>query len=272
MAHSEPGMIQNRRGGDFSVGGFDYSTEPQRDGSYTQQQLHRFLWDLRFEPEWRREAEVDNAFYDGDQRDVKSLRRMKELGLAPVIINMTAPAVDSVAGWEVITRADLKCEPETEQAYDIAMGLNIKLKEAQRLTEFNTKVGQQFKATLKTGVSWLEVGRNPDPFGYPYFCDVHTLARDLLRLPVAQAGPVRRPIYRPAQVVRFRRIDPVLPEARRQDPAGDRRLAAGLDQRMGRTWAYRPGRGPGDEPRPGAALHARGRRVAAAAARPDRPL
>lgn len=160
-------VARDNRGSDL-VQGVDYDPNPQRDGSYTREQLWRFMWDIRFEPSWRREAEVENAYYDNDQLQMQSLIRMKELGIPPIQINMIAPAIDSVAGWEVITRADLQAVPETEASYHTAMGLNVKFKEAQRLTRFNQRVGIQFKTALKTGVSWLEIKRNRDPYGYPY--------------------------------------------------------------------------------------------------------
>ena len=163
---------RENRGADLLGHGVSYDTNPGPDGSYTPEQLWRFMWDLRFEPGWRREAEIDNAFYDGDQLKMPTLQRMKELGIPPIIVNMMAPAIDSVAGWEVITRADLRCIPETEESYPIAMGLNVKFKEALRLMRFNHTIGKQFKDMLKTGIAWVEVGRNPDPFGYPYLMSI----------------------------------------------------------------------------------------------------
>lgn len=156
------------RGADLVSVGSDANIRPQRDGSFSARQLQRFLHDVRFEPNWRRDAEIESAFYDNDQLKTEHVRRMVELGIAPVVVNMTAPVIDSVAGLEVLSRSALKVEAETEESFEAALGMNVKFKEAQRLTEFNEKVGQQYKEMLQIGVSWVEIVRNPDPFGYPY--------------------------------------------------------------------------------------------------------
>ena len=163
---------RDARGADFTQTGFSTDMKPRPDGSYSQQQMWRLLWDLRFEPAWRKDAELENAYYDGDQLTQGILARMRDLGIAPIVVNMIAPAIDSVAGFEKITRANAKVVPETEDSFEIAQALNVKLKEATRLTNFDNKVGEQFKECLKTGVGWLEVYRNPDPFGYPYVVDL----------------------------------------------------------------------------------------------------
>ena len=119
-------MSRDNRGADL-VQNVNYDSRPQSDGSYSKEQLWRFMWDLRFEPDWRKEAELENAYYDNDQHEMQTLLRMKELGIPPITVNMVAPAIDSVAGWEVITRADLRAVPETEESYDAAMALNMKL-------------------------------------------------------------------------------------------------------------------------------------------------
>ena len=172
MAMHTPGSAdryadRDSRGTDF-LGPVDYGLDPQHDGSFSREQLWRFMWEMRMEPDWRSEAEVEMAFYDGDQLSTDMLRKMKDLGFAPIVMNMIAPTIDSVAGWETIARADLMCRPETDDSYHAAMGLNVKFKEALRMTRFNTHVGHQFKTAVKIGVCWLEVSRNPDPFEYPY--------------------------------------------------------------------------------------------------------
>ena len=156
------------RGADLVSVGSDADIRPQSDGSFSARQLQRFLHDVRFEPNWRRDAELESAFYDGDQLKTETVRRMIELGIAPMVVNMIAPAIDSVAGLEVLSRSALKVEPETEESFDVAQGMNVKFKEAQRLTGFNERTGSQYKEGVQIGISWVEVKRNPDPFAYPY--------------------------------------------------------------------------------------------------------
>lgn len=158
----------DNRGGDIAHVGANRDITPQSDGSYHPRQLQRFLLDIRFEPTWRQDAELDTAFYDGDQLKTDVVRRMLSLGIPPVVVNFVGPAIDSVAGLEVLTRAALKLEPETDESYEAAVGLNVKFKESQRLTMFNQKVGYQYKEALTSGISWIEIARNPDVFGYRY--------------------------------------------------------------------------------------------------------
>lgn len=151
-----------------SIGGADYNPNVQKDGSFSHRQLWRFMGDVRAEPLWRDEAEKAYAFYDNDQYPRETLERMSELGIPPLQLNLCAPIIDSVSGWEAIVRTDLKVVPETEEAYAMAKALNVKMAEVQRLTHMNECVGDQFKETITIGISWLEIGRNPDPFEYPY--------------------------------------------------------------------------------------------------------
>ena len=135
---------------------------------YPNELLWSFMEDIRYEPSWRREAEVDGAFYDGDQLKSETLIRMKELGIPPMVVNMVAPIIDGVTGFEALARSNLKCVPEDEESYDTAKALNIKLKEAMRLTKFDYHVGQSFTSSAKLGLGWLEVSRQTDPYKYPY--------------------------------------------------------------------------------------------------------
>lgn len=146
----------------------DEKPTPQKDGSLSPSQLERFLADQYCEPNWRAEAEIDTAYYDGDQLKKETIERMIENGILPAIVNFCAPAIDSVAGLEVVTRQDLRCVSVDDDSYEIAMAMNQKFKEAMRVTGFARKVGIQFKRAINMGISWLEVSRSDDPFGYPY--------------------------------------------------------------------------------------------------------
>lgn len=160
---------QRGRGGDFASEGLSTDLNPQVDGSYSRHQLWRFMWDLRFEPDWRRHAELEYAYYDGDQLSRETLERMREVGMAPVVINKIGPAIDSVSGFEILTRTDIRVIPETDEDYDTATAVNVKFKEALRLSMFNDAVSDAFKSAATIGIGWVEIGRNPDPLEYDYF-------------------------------------------------------------------------------------------------------
>lgn len=164
------GLMQSRsnRGADFAMEGFATDLRPMPDGSYDSEQLWRFIWDLRFEPDWRREAEIDNAYYDGDQLTQETLKRMAENGIPPVITNLIGPSIDSVSGFETIVSADPKLLPERDEYYETTEAMNVKYKEALRLTQFNSVVNEAFESQIRIGIGWAEVGRDPDPMKYPY--------------------------------------------------------------------------------------------------------
>ena len=141
---------------------------PQTDGSYKASQLDRFFQDLFYEPNWREEAEVDAAYYDGDQLSSETLRKMRENGIMPAVLNFVAPAIDAIAGLEIITRSDLRCVAKDDESYQVAQGMNSKFREACQVTRFNNKVGEQYRECVTIGISWLEVSRNRDPFEFSY--------------------------------------------------------------------------------------------------------
>ena len=166
--HADPSKTVVQDGRYYPPYGDGVSGKMSHDKRRMNPLLWKFMNDIRYEPDWRREAEWDAAFYDGDQLKTKTLQRMKELGIPPMVVNLIAPIVDATTGWEEIARANLKCIPETQASYEVARAMNVKYKEALRLTKFDREVGFQFKDTVKTGLGWLEVVRESDPFLYPY--------------------------------------------------------------------------------------------------------
>ena len=143
---------------------------PQPDGSYSEYQLREFLEELRDEPPWRDNAALEEEYYDGNQLDQATLQLMAENGLPPIIVNRIKPAIDSVVGFEALTRRDPRVLPENDDSVQGAEGLNALLKETIRLAEFNEAYTEAFLSSVKIGIGWVEVSRNPDPFEYPYRC------------------------------------------------------------------------------------------------------
>lgn len=159
------------RGSDFGfISGVDYDTRPLSDGSYSLEQMYRLLYDIRLEPDWRAEAAIEHAYYDNDQLTQETLRKMRENGIPPLVINMIAPAVNSVLGFEMISRSDLRVLPDTDSDYEIAQALNQQLKTAARLARLNRGTSDAFADGIKGGIGWCEISRNSDPFKYRYRC------------------------------------------------------------------------------------------------------
>ena len=150
--------------------GFDSDWRPQSDGSYSYEQIYNILYDLREEPNWRERAAEEAAYYDGNQLDVETLQRMEELNLPDLIINLIQPAINSVMGYEALTRSDPIVLAENDESVEGAEALNAKLKEATRRTHFNREVARAFKDQITIGIGWLEVSRGNDPTDYDYRC------------------------------------------------------------------------------------------------------
>ena len=153
----------------WPVGGSETaSLAPGRDGALSIEQLQVFFRDQYYEPNWRAEAELDCAYYDGDQLTSETLQRMRDNGILPSVVNLCAPSIDAVSGLEIITRHDLRCVAVDDRSYETAQAMNQQLYQAIRETRFNQKISDLYKEAVKRGLAWLEVSRNSDPFDYPY--------------------------------------------------------------------------------------------------------
>lgn len=121
------------------------------------------------QPAWRKESDKAAEYYDGNQYDAETLVALAEIGMAPQIENLCAPTIDSITGLEAKTRKDWKVSAQSIGEYEeVAEALSQRLYDAERETMADKANSEAFKATTITGISWLTVGRNSDPFKYPY--------------------------------------------------------------------------------------------------------
>ena len=141
---------------------------PDKKGRYGAEQLERFFQDLFYEPDWRSEAEVAAAFYDGDQLSRETLRKMQQYGILPVVMNHSAKIIDAIGGMEELVRKDIRVVSKDDYSYEPSLAVNSDLKEAFKQTNYHYHVGRQFIECTVVGLSWLEVSRNIDPFKYRY--------------------------------------------------------------------------------------------------------
>lgn len=145
--------------------------KPQRDGSFSENQVHTLLRDLQDEPPWREAASREAAYYDGNQIDLPTLQKQAEVGIPPLSFNLIKPNVNSVRGFEAVIRTDPIVVAENDDSKEGAEAYNQKLKEITRITQFNSRSADAFAEQIKVGVGWLGCVRNNDPFGYPYQLD-----------------------------------------------------------------------------------------------------
>jgi hypothetical protein len=134
----------------------------------TQEKLEAFLNDIRDEPLWRSRANKEMDYYDGNQLDNDTITQMSERGVAPLIRNLIGPTVDVVLGMEAKNKRDWKVVPEVDEHADFAEAMNVKLKNAERVSYADRACSDAYAQQVKIGVGWVEVARESNPLRSPY--------------------------------------------------------------------------------------------------------
>lgn len=125
--------------------------------------------EVQEQPAWRRDADICAEYYDGMQLDSETLAAMKELGMAPIIENLTAPTIDAVLGLEAKTRLDWKIATNADEDFsEVAEAMNYRMKQAESESMADRACSDSFAAQTKVGLGWVEVAREHNPFLYPY--------------------------------------------------------------------------------------------------------
>lgn len=123
------------------------------------------------QPQWRAAADKEVDYADGNQLDSELLRRQKAMGIPPAKENIIGPAIAAVCGYEAKTRTDWRVTPDgNPDGQDVADALNFRLNQAERYSKADRAMSEAFKPMAAVGLGWVEVAREPDPFGYPYRC------------------------------------------------------------------------------------------------------
>lgn len=122
---------------------------------------------------WRRTADREMDYADGNQLDTELIRAQKALGIPPAMENIISAALEGIRGYEESTRTDWRVTPNGQPGgQDVADAINYKLNEAERQSKADDACSGAFYPQIAVGVGWVEVSRNSDPFAYPYQCNV----------------------------------------------------------------------------------------------------
>lgn len=120
---------------------------------------------------WRRIADKEMDYADGNQLDTELIRAQKALGIPPAMENLIAPALEGIRGYEEATRTDWRVTPNGQPGgQDVADAIGFKLNEAERNSRADDACSKAFYPQIGVGIGWVEVSRADDPFGYPYQC------------------------------------------------------------------------------------------------------
>lgn len=120
---------------------------------------------------WRRDADKEMDYAEGNQLDTELIRAMKAQGIPTTMENLIGAALEGIRGYEVATRTDWRVTPNGQQGgQDVADAINFRLNEAERQSHADDACSAAFYPQIAVGIGWVEVARNPDPFDYAYQC------------------------------------------------------------------------------------------------------
>lgn len=144
--------------------------EDLADTALSREQVELYLNEIKHQPQWRREADRAADYYDGNQLSTETVERLKDRGQPPLITNIIKPTIDTVLGIEAKTRSDWRVRPEDNDECDddLAEGLSVKLKHAEVESRADRSISDAYSAQIKTGLGWVEVASEHDPFKCPY--------------------------------------------------------------------------------------------------------
>ena len=137
-------------------------------GGLQLEQLSKLMGAMDAQPDWRSPASIACAYYDGDQLSDRIREVLQERGQPEIVHNMVGPTIDGVLGMEARTRADLMVSADDDQGEELAQALNEEFKDAWRLANADRACSDAYASQLKAGMGWVEVSRNPNPFGPKY--------------------------------------------------------------------------------------------------------
>lgn len=149
-------------------GGSDELILPQQEGMSVRR-LESFIEEISQQPPWRRQADLEADYFDGNQLTTNQISELEDRGFAPLITNLIQPTINMVLGMEAKTRTDWTVRAEDgEISEDMAMALSALLRKAESTSRADRALSDAYADQVKVGLGWVEVSRNADPFGSPY--------------------------------------------------------------------------------------------------------
>lgn len=131
-------------------------------------QFYRIMQEIRLQPSWRRESDKAADYYDDNQIDADLAEDLKSKGMGPLITNLIKPTINVVLGQEAKNRLDWRVTGDSDDQQDLCEALSAKLNEAERESRADRACSDAYAGQIKTGIGWVEVSRESDPFRYKY--------------------------------------------------------------------------------------------------------
>lgn len=133
--------------------------------------IKKLTSDMQYAPDYRTEAAQAEAYYDTLQLPADLRKFMEDRGQPVVINNLIQPIINGVLGMEAKTRTDYQVRADDDAGVEGAEALNERLNEHVRLSKVHRANSDSFKRQTIGGIGWVEVRRNPDPFGNDYIVE-----------------------------------------------------------------------------------------------------
>ncbi|HQR20107.1 MAG TPA: hypothetical protein PKV98_04530 [Burkholderiaceae bacterium] len=141
--------------------------QPGDNDALDVEQLVKFLQETRNEPAWRRQADIDADYYDGNQLRQDTLQEMEARGIPPLIINLTQPIINTVLGMEAKARSDWQIT--SDNGFDeVAQAIDARMSEVERESNADRAISDAYASQIKSGLGWIEVNYESNPFAYRY--------------------------------------------------------------------------------------------------------
>ncbi len=139
-------------------------------GQFTQQRLLSLMGDIDGQPDWRSGANKAENYYDGDQIEPEVAAILEQRGQPVECQNLIAPCIDSVLGTEAKTRSDLQVEANfpNDKMEKLAEALNAEFYDVCQEMRIDRTRSDAYAEQIKSGLSWVDVRRNPDVTGPKY--------------------------------------------------------------------------------------------------------
>lgn len=132
-------------------------------------QLHLWRNDATFGSSWRHDSAVAEDYYDGNQFDAETARKMEERGMPLTVANLCRDMVQTIVGLHERNQSDWIVRPEASDDHEeLAQVLSLRLKEAETRSRADRTHLDAIKSQSSSGIGWMEVARSESLLDYPY--------------------------------------------------------------------------------------------------------
>ena len=149
--------------GQMSTGSVD-----PKSGQLSSSDFMKYVEETRSQPAFRASMDKAGDYYDGNQMTAEQLGQLDQMGFGSLMTNLIKPSIDTVLGLEAKNRTDFRCVSDDDQNQPVAEAMSAKLAEAERESRADRACADAYGSQVKTGLGWARIGRNSDPFLYPY--------------------------------------------------------------------------------------------------------